>query len=424
MSEDQQQSTITKENTGITISFGDQAAANLPAVAEGHEAVVADSSGGLSYATATAVERTEMDRIITSIDLENPETVIVLGQKEREDLSILADNILDSIQPSVKLAFAEAMRELIDFVKENSLSQIKDRISDGALSRGFNRLIHVFTSRKELDIKASKKMIERFMTDISGTRKIITEMVDRLQDQQKNLNDNFSRINEQGLAIVKSAQRMRIVNAATEEYIRRVKAGEITTLKDLQDTAERTNRADDAESLQTAQDAWALLLRADADLLSDIGVYDMNVANLAFTKRANYQNRLKTATTLTSTIAEWKTQLAIFATVTQERVAAALLDQVGEMTSQAIKQNQDLFESLVDAYVEGSAKGTYKLRDIIEAQGKMAEKLEGVSAQVEKNFAELANDRQALKESISSFRRRAVQSQRQGYVGTAPQPKP
>lgn len=395
-------------NSGFQIVIGEPSNTNLPATGSSTDAPAAApgaNAGGLSYANARPDEKEKMDKIIASIDLTKPDTIIALGAQEREKLATLADQVLDSIQPGVKLAFAEALKELIDVVKANSLDEVKKRISDGTLRRAGKSLFNALTGRDN-KTEVAKDTIARFMTDISGTRKTIQEMTDKLQDQRVELDKNFERINALGLNITEAAQEMRIVRAASAEFIRRVEAGEITTLTDLQKKAQESGRSDDMETYQLAQASWNNLRTVDGDLLGSINVYDMNVANLAFTKQANLQNRIQTATTLTTTIAEWKTELAIFGVVTTENAAAQLLNSAAQLTEQSVKQNKELFDTLVDSITMRSAKGTYNLRQIMETQNSMAAKLETVGSTVEAQFAQLAQDKIALEKSSAQFRSR------------------
>ena len=402
------------ETTGITIQLNDASTGNVPATVD-------TATGGLSFASATQDEKAEMEKIIASIDLLNPETIIALGAEERKNLADLADKLLDSLQPSVKLAFAEALRALTDAVKSNSITEIKNRITDGTLKTAFQGVVHALTFKNH-KTEMSKKTIERFMTDITTTRKTIEEMIDRLMDQQVELNKNFVRINELGFAMTVAAQRMRVVRAASAEFIDRVESGKITTLTDLEAKAKETGRSDDLEKLQLAQSNWNNVRTVDGDLLASIGVYDMNVANLAFTKQANIQNRIQTASALTTSVAEWKSQLAMFGIVTTEQVAAQLIGSVRELTEQSVKQNKDLFDTLVETTVQNSARGTYNLRQIIEAQDQMATKLESVGSRIDEQFKKLEADKAALEQSSAEFRKRAanVYSKNPGTLGSLP----
>lgn len=387
--------------------------------------VASADAGGLSYASAHADERARMDEIIKSISLTDSESIINLGTEERKKLADLSDQILDSINPSVKMAFVEALKQLIDAVKANSIDEMKQRLQGGAFAQFGKALGGLFGGNsEEAQLKRSKKMIENFMTDISSSRKTIQEMIDKLQDQQVELNKNYGRINALGAGMVETAQDMRVVRAATAEYIRRVEAGEITTLTDLEATAKASQRADDTQALQEAQANWNNLRTVDGSLLGSIGVFEMNVANLAFTKQANLQNRLQTATTLTQSVEQWKSQLATFAIVTGEVAAAKMLDAADQLTAQSIKKNQELFDTLVDITVGRSAQGAFNLRQIIETQGQMAAKLAGVGEQVEKNFEALAADKKALEESSRKFRAEMIDVySKKGGVLSTPTPK-
>lgn len=420
MADDKKKNEVTTkeaETTGITIQLNEASSANVPATQT--------VTGGLTYATADKEEQAQMDAIIASIDLTDTDakSLLALGSEERQKLADLADKLLDSLQPSVKIAFAEALRALTDAVKSNSLTEIKNRITDGTLKNVFKAMVHAVTFKNHKEA-VSKQTIERFMTDISGTRKTIEDMIDKLQDQVVELDKNFVRINELGHQMTSSAQAMRVVRAATAEYIRRVEAGEITVLKDLEAQAETTKNARDYENLQVAQNNWNLLRTIDGDLLASVGVYDMNVANLAFTKQANIQNRVQTKQTLTTSVSEWKSQLALFGLVTTEKFAAQLIQSGRELTEQSVKQNKELFDSLVDITVQNAARGTYSLRQIIETQGAMATKLESIAPQIDEQFRKLEEDKKALEKSSAEFRERAakVYSNKPATLGTLPTP--
>lgn len=395
--------TVGTASTEFQIVIGNPAVEQLTATIESANASA--NAGGLTYQSAKPEEREKMDAIIASIDLTNSDTIIALGEKERTSLADLADQMLNSMDPGVRVQFAEVLKELIDGVRNNNLDAIKKRVGANPAEAIIGRLTAIFT-RRDYQVEATKKMITEFMTDVSNTRKVIVEMVGKLEVQKVELEKNFVRINELGYAITVAAADMRIVRAAVAEFIRRVEANEITVLTDLQNKAAASGRTDDRDAHMLAQANWNDIRTVDADLLGSISVYDMNIANLAFTKQANLQNRIQTRTTLTTTIAEWKTQLAIFAIVTAENAAAQLLNAAGDLTKQAVKQNADLFDTLVTSVSDRAARGTYNLKAIMEAQERMATTLETAGKKVEAEFARQREDKEKLGASIERFRKR------------------
>ena len=429
MADEQPKKSLTEQaNPTFTINLDAPSNDTAPAVVA-NAPVAGASAGGLSYQSATPEEKKKIEAIMATIDLTKSDTVIALGAKERETLATLADQVLDSVQPGVKIAFVEALKELIDAMKANSLDQIKQRISSGAMKNAFHKLGNALLHRDptKVSVEDAKEMIGKFMNDISNSRKIIREMTDKLVIQKDELDKNFERINVLGASINDAAQEMRIVRAASAEYIRRADpsytgSDRITVLTDLQAKYDAEKRSDDAEKLREAQAAWNALRTQDGDLLGSISVYDMNVANLAFTKEANLQNRMQTKNTLTNTVAEWKTQLAVFATVATENAAGKMLQVAGQLTEAAVKSNKELFDQLVDTTIQNAAHGTYNLRQLIEAQGEMATKLEGVGAKIEAQFDQLAKDKGALEESSAKFRERVTNVYSKGGA-MAPKPK-
>lgn len=411
--------TKTEEAVGLNLDLQEATSDNVPAVVQ---AEPVKTAGGLSYDTARPDEKARMDQIIEGIDLTDPETVVSLGGQERQKLADVAEQMLDSFKPDAKLAFAEALKSLLDTIMQNNVDAVRKRSTVGALKRAFKMVACMLTG-KDYRVELNKDMVASFMEDVTGSRATIQEVTDTLEEQYEELNKNFNRINTLGKEIVVAAQDMRVVRAATAEYIRRVDAGEITTLTDLETTANTSGRSDDTETLQLAQATWNNLRTVDGDLLASISVYDMNVANLAFTKQANIQNRMKTSTALTSTTAEWKTQLAVFGTVLVERAAQSVLDTVGDLTDKSVQANQDLFEELVDSTIKQATNGMYDLKKIKATQDKMASKLEEVGPAIEAQFNVLAADKAALEQSAAEFRERAgkVYSNKGGILS---QPKP
>ena len=403
MSDIQTATKPAEADTGFQIVLGDPTSGQVPATTTSTD-VASSSNTGLTYHNATAAELAKMDEIIKKIDLTDPETIITLGDQERETLASIADQVLDSVQPSVKLAFAEALNGLIGVIRSNSLDEVKKRVTAISVTHGLASAWKGLM-RQDTKLDDNKKLIANFMTDISGTRKTISEMTDKLHDQQTELNKNYDRINQLGRATVTAAQDMQVVRAAVAEYIRRIETGENPILDQLKATADATGRPDDSAKVRTAQSNWNLIRTVDNDLLGSIGVYDMNIGQLAFTKEANYQNRMQTRTAMTTSIAEWKTHLAIFAAVTTENAAAQLLGAVSKLTEESVKKNADMFDTLVDSVTQRAAKGTYNLRQIIEAQAHMADKLASVGGKVEADFAQMAADKKDMEVGLQKFRK-------------------
>lgn len=377
---------------------------NVPAVVMDIDlSVAAQEGGGLSYRTATPEERAEMDQIIASIDLQNSETIIALGQVQRDKLSKLADETLDSLDPSVKLNFVEALKGLVDAVRANSLDEMKKKIQDGVVGR----LMNIFRS-SGMSHKEMVEKVKEFSTNITAARKVIREMVDKLEIQKGELVKNYDRINALGREFSIAGQEMRVVRAATAEYIRRVSAGENTELADLARTAQQTGRKDDQERLQTGVAGYKALFNMDTELLSSIAVYDMNVASMAFTKEANIQNRAQTAVALSTAVSRWKSQLAVYSVMMVEKTAQELLGGVDALNRQSIKNGVELFEQLVDMTVSQSATGKETMRTIMDGEAKVVSLLEKVGERVEADFAERAAEKKQLEASMSHFTRSVV----------------
>lgn len=397
--------TKTETEAPITLDLPTEAPANnLPAAVEQDNA---KGAGGLTYATANAEEKAQIEEIINSIDLTQPDSVTSIGGKERQSLAAVSRELLDSFDPSIKIAFAEAFAALFEQLKENSLDNIKKRSTYGLFKKAIKTLIYAITG-KDYRVELSKGMLKNFMKDVTGSRTTIEEVADKLEEQKGRLKQNWTRINIKGANIHKAAQSMRIVRAATAEYVRRVNDGEITQLKELEAKHAASGRADDLDTLQMAQALWDNIRVIDGDLLGSISTYDMQVANLAFTRRANITNRIKTETALTSTVSEWLTQLGTFAIVLEERAAQVLLSGVAELNEKAAEANHDIFEELVDAHVKGVAQGMYSLKDQVRRQNEMKATLEKVGPAVAAEFNQLAEDIKSLEVANAAFQESAA----------------
>jgi hypothetical protein len=99
-----------------------------------------------------------------------------------------------------------------------------------------------------------------------------------------------SRIGEFAHAVVAIAQEMQIVSAATTEYIRRVRAGEIKIFEELKAKNHASGRWEDKVKLQLAQANWQNLLTVDVCLLGSIRLCDMSAAHLAFIGNLTKEN--------------------------------------------------------------------------------------------------------------------------------------
>jgi hypothetical protein len=117
---------------------------------------------------------------------------------------------------------------------------------------------------------------------------------------------------------------------------------------------------------------------------------------------------MDTANTLTNTVAEWKTQLAVFATMMTEKNAANLLGTTKDLSDKAVKANIDLFDELVEISIKNAARTGYNLSSLKTGQAAMIQKLETVGTRIEENFTQLAADKKALEESSQAFREATI----------------
>jgi hypothetical protein len=396
------------------------AAANPPA---------SKSLGGLSYQTATKEELVVMDGIIDTITKAlkegNAEGIIEVGGPQRKKLADLSDSLLQSINPQVNLAFKQALGQLLDALKANSMSEIKKRLQGGAIAQLGHALGHMLHHKPSAEDQ--QKMVQHFMTEIDSSRKNITEMADRLVQQETQLNDNYGRINIMGKELTVTAQDTRVVRAATAEAIRRIEAGEITVLADIEAKAKASGRADDLEALQVAQANWNNLRTVDGALLSAINVFDTQVANLAFTKNLNLQNRMQTENALSITVPQWKSLLTTSAIMWQEEDAGELLNTVDEMSVQAVKQQGEDFTKLTDISVQRAGAGVQLMRQLITTENQMQTTLEGLGPRFEEKYREQAEAKTALEAANQKFRESTVIafSKPGGIMGaTIPKPAP
>jgi uncharacterized protein YaaN involved in tellurite resistance len=397
---------------------------NAPTVVGSSTPEPAQTINGLTYANAHTDEREQMNKIIASIDLKNPDTIVALGSDEMKALGTLSDEILDSVQPGVKLAFAEALKSLVELVHANSVEEIRKRIEEGGPSRAFHALGNAILHRDN-KIEASKRLIQHFMEDVTHTRQIIQEMANKLRDQQVALDQNYVNINKSGAALVKAAKSMEIVQAATEEKIRRIKSGEDKTLEQLTEAA-KSGHPDDVDALTVAQASFSALRTKNGNLVGSVGVFVKQISTLAFTKTANIADRMQTADALTNIVNDWKADLMIFEEVTTENAAVQLLNVVDQLTKKADEKNEAMFDLLVDAVAARQGSTNRNLRSILDSQVARANKLRSVGPQVEAQFTQMESDAAALKAGTAKFKQDMVSifSNPNGVLAAPPKQAP
>jgi uncharacterized protein YaaN involved in tellurite resistance len=389
---------------------------NLPATLDTTGTQVAQDFGtGLNYKNATPQERAEMDLVIASIDLTNDESITSLGSDVREKLAELSDRLLDSLDPTAKLALADAIKNLSEILKSNSIDDIKQRIAKGAIASMVESFVGFFT-RNRNEEKAVREMLENFMTDISSSRKSIQEMADKLVIQAGTLKENSNRINVMGAAMVVSAQRMRIVEAAAAEYLARIEDGRVTTISDLQRGVE-AGRAQDRELLEKAQSNFINLRTVDSMMVDSISTFDRNIATLSFARQSNIQNQLQTENALKNSVSEWKSQLATFGIIMQEKAAMLVLRVVEEMKKKSITTNAELFDEMVNMTIEGATKGKETMALQIAANKRAGDTLGTVSQRLRAEMAEEDKIKAALRESNVVFNKKRDEYLASGHLG-------
>ena len=353
-----------------------------PAAPDAAEAVAALDS------TLTEEEKQQVSEFAKTIDLTNPDHVMLYGADAQKKISSFADSVLSNVQTSDTGAVGDMLTSLI--------GQLQDFNSAGEEPKGLRKL---FTS--------TKKRIATIQAKYEDVSTNVEKIASGLEAHQVQLLKDvamFNRLYDMNLTYF---HELTLYIVAGEERLKQVRE---TDLKELQAIAEKSGDAMDA---QKANDLAAQCDRFEKKL------YDLKLTRQVSMQMAPQIRLLQNNnsllverinSTLVNTLPLWKNQMVLALGLHHSQQAMQAQKAVTDMTNDLLKKNAETLKVGTIETAKESERGIIDMETLITTNQSLIDTINEVSRiqqegrqkrlEAEKT---LANMEQELKKKLLSM---------------------
>lgn len=301
-----------------------------PAAPESADEAVEKLADGL-----TEAEKAQVAAFAKTIDVTNPDHVMLYGAEAQKKISTFADTVLGNVQTADTGDVGDILANLI--------TELKGFNTAGDKPKGIRGWF--FTARKRI------AAIQAKYEDVSVNVEAISK---NLEDHQVQLLKDvamFNHLYEQNLEYF---HELTLYIVAGEERLAEVRA---TTLQQLRDKAEQTGDAMDAQAAKDLADQCDRFEKKLHDLQLTRTVAMQTGPQIRMIQSSDSVMAEKIQSTIVNTIPLWKSQMVIAIGVEHANKAARAQREVTEMTNQLLKKNADALKTATIETAKESERG-------------------------------------------------------------------
>jgi uncharacterized protein YaaN involved in tellurite resistance len=282
------------------------------------------------YAAAPPERRTEIDRAIAELDMDDSNAILFFGTAAQEEVTSVADEMLDGVRNKDTGAAGETLNEMVSTLRGFSAQDIDPQKKRGVLGR----------------LLGGARPLARVLQKYEQVRRQVDAISNRLDAHTSTLMKDIGmldRLYERTLAYF---YRLEVYIAAGQEHLRRLDTDVIPAL------ARQVAGANDMGRTQTLAD-----LRARRDDL-DRRVHDLKLTRQVAMQslpsiRIVQQNDkalvAKIESTMANTIPLWRQQLAMAVTIARSSEAGDTLKKATDLTNELLTQNAEALRTSTGA---------------------------------------------------------------------------
>lgn len=322
-----------------------------PAAPDAAEAVAALDS------TLTDDEKIQVSAFAKTIDITNPDHVMLYGADAQKKISSFADSVLGNVQTSDTGAVGDMLSNLI--------AQLQDFNAAGEEPKGLRKLF-----------SSTKKRIATIQAKYEDVSTNVEKIASGLEDHQVQLLKDvamFNRLYDMNLSYF---HELTLYIVAGEERLAEVRA---TDLKELQEIAEKSGDAMDA---QKANDLAASCDRFEKKL------YDLKLTRQVSMQMAPQIRLLQNNnsllverinSTLVNTLPLWKNQMVLALGLHHSQQAMQAQRAVTDMTNDLLKKNAETLKMGTIETAKESERGIIDLETLVSTNQSLIDTINEVS---------------------------------------------
>ena len=282
------------------------------------------------YQAAPPPVRAEIERAMAELNLDDSNAVIGFGSRSQEDVTSVADEMLERVRSKDIGAAGQALNEMVSTLRGFSPQELDPQQKRGFFARLFRRagVIAKVLQRYEQVRSQVDAISNRLDSHTSTLMKDIT-MLDRLYEQTL---DYF--------------HRLEVYIAAGDEHLRRLDTETLPALQREADASKDMLKAQALSDLRAKRDS---LERRVHDLKLTRQVTMQSLPSIRIVQQSDSALVAKIESTIANTIPLWRQQLAIAVTIARSAEAGETLKKATDLTNELLTANADALRGSTQA---------------------------------------------------------------------------
>jgi uncharacterized protein YaaN involved in tellurite resistance len=282
------------------------------------------------YQAAPPQVRAEIERAMAELSLDDSNAVIGFGSRSQEDVTSVADEMLERVRSKDIGAAGQALNEMVSTLRGFSPQELDPQQKRGFFARLFRRagVIAKVLQRYE-QVRSQVDAISNRLDSHTSTLMKDISMLDRLYEQTL---DYF--------------HRLEVYIAAGDEHLRRLDTETLPALQREADASKDMLKAQALSDLRAKRDS---LERRVHDLKLTRQVTMQSLPSIRIVQQSDSALVAKIESTIANTIPLWRQQLAIAVTIARSAEAGETLKKATDLTNELLTANADALRGSTQA---------------------------------------------------------------------------
>jgi uncharacterized protein YaaN involved in tellurite resistance len=340
--------------------------------------------------TTTALPSTEIDKLMTEINIDDSQTIMHFGSKAQEQLTTISDKMLDGVKNKDLGSAGNDLNAMIAVIRGFDIDELNPNQKPGF----FDRLL------------GKAKPVAKFIQKYEDVRKQIDSITDKLEVHKTTLLTDITSLDRLHNANLDFFNTLENYIKAGDEKLHELDDKTIPEKVALAEANAETIQAQELRDLRAARDELDRRVH-DLRLTRQVAMQGLPGIRLIQENDKSLVNKINS--TLVNTVPLWRQQLATAVTIYRSAQAADTLKAATDLTNDLLKSNAENLKQANAETRKQLERGVFDIETIKHANTLLIETLEEsllIAEDGKKARAlaviELQNCEEALRKTLAS----------------------
>jgi uncharacterized protein YaaN involved in tellurite resistance len=340
--------------------------------------------------TTTALPSTEIDKLMTEINIDDSQTIMHFGSKAQEQLTTISDKMLDGVKNKDLGSAGNDLNAMIAVIRGFDIDELNPNQKPGF----FDRLL------------GKAKPVAKFIQKYEDVRKQIDSITDKLEVHKTTLLTDITSLDRLYNANLDFFNTLENYIKAGDEKLHELDDKTIPEKVALAEANAETIQAQELRDLRAARDELDRRVH-DLRLTRQVAMQGLPGIRLIQENDKSLVNKINS--TLVNTVPLWRQQLATAVTIYRSAQAADTLKAATDLTNDLLKSNAENLKQANAETRKQLERGVFDIETIKHANTLLIETLEEsllIAEDGKKARAlaviELQNCEEALRKTLAS----------------------